>query len=186
MKLGKKFLALLLVGASFTAQAGNDSGEKGASTSVVSVKQQGNVAYVRYAETPVKAVKVNIKDSEGRVIFQEKINATNSFVRPYNLNELAAGAYTVEVIADEITTSELTVKYEAAAPVAGVYVSTKAVANNQLAVVVNNVKAASVLYVYNQNGDVVYTQTVTDNFAKKLIFSELTSVEGFTCKVFRK
>lgn len=70
------------------------------------VNIQNRVIKVLYTNTECCAVKVRLKDEKGTLILTDRIKEENGFMRPYNIEALPAGTYTVEVVDQTGTHSE--------------------------------------------------------------------------------
>jgi hypothetical protein len=185
MNFGKNLLAAtLLLASSFNSFAGNIGEDERTSKASVTVHQNGEFAYVRCAEVQ-KPVQISIRNSQGQVIFQEKISKTESFIRPYNLTQLAKGAYTLEVKGETTVTSNIVIGESSTTSTLPVFIKYGILESNTMKVIVNNVTEPSILNVYDRMGSVVYTTEINDSFASKLIF-EGTDVANYTCEVVKK
>jgi hypothetical protein len=62
------------------------------------VVQRGDVFKVLYSGQSDAPVKVAILDNRGTEVFSEKLDASNGFIRPYNLSQLPRGDYKICVL----------------------------------------------------------------------------------------
>lgn len=88
------FAALVLV--SSVALAGKDEPRR-TGMAVVQVKGSETFKVIYKGETAGK-VKVNIYNSEAKVILSQTINTVDGFILPVNFSGLNAGEYTVEIV----------------------------------------------------------------------------------------
>ena len=94
----KKILALslsvLLCTVVFAGGTDNTSGASG----IAVVKKEASTYKLIYKAAKAGDVRVFIRDSKNEVVFQELIKTSDGFVRPYNLESLAQGEYTMEIV----------------------------------------------------------------------------------------
>lgn len=96
---------LFLAGTTFMANA-NENVSKNYN---LIVKDQGKKLELFYTSEEVKNVRVKIFNSNGTVLFSERINSAK-FLRPYDLSSLKDGKYFLEITIDGVTTKEEFVK----------------------------------------------------------------------------
>lgn len=89
-KLVVVFAALMII--SRVALAGEVNAPKAFSSSV---SLKGEVVKIFYRSESSDRVKVTIYDAASKVVFSEEIKNKSSFVRPYNLENLPYGEYTI-------------------------------------------------------------------------------------------
>src|SRR6266581_2345699 len=96
-----KKLNVILVGVLFCTQvfAGGtiDPNATTASSSAVVKSNSSKIIKVYYKSETTGRVDVSIANSAGQHLFSESIFKTNGFIRPYNLESLPEGEYTVTV-----------------------------------------------------------------------------------------
>ncbi|MBK5278847.1 MAG: hypothetical protein JJE09_08290 [Bacteroidia bacterium] len=73
---------------------------------VAVVKKDASTFNLIYKAEKAGFVKVSILDSKQRTIFQESIKTSEGFTRPYNLESLEKGEYTLEIVDDSGTQVE--------------------------------------------------------------------------------
>ena len=100
----KKTLYIFVVLTLFSSIAfagGNGEDPKDPTKSGLAVIKQGSTFKLFYkCKIESDKVKVTIYNKENEAVFRETIHKTNGFMRPYNLDNLGEGDYTV-VVADE-------------------------------------------------------------------------------------
>jgi flagellar hook assembly protein FlgD len=86
------------------------AGEVDPSASNTSVSLKGEIVKIFYRSENSDKVKVTIYDASSNVVFSEEIKNKSNFIRPYNLEELPFGEYTI-VLEDKNGRSEEKVSY---------------------------------------------------------------------------
>lgn len=104
-KLFVMFGALMII--SRIAFAGEVTTPKATSTSV---SLKGEIVKIFYRSEDSDKVKVTIYDATDKVVFKEEIKKKSSFIRPYNLENLPYGKYTI-VLEDKNGRTEESVMY---------------------------------------------------------------------------
>lgn len=104
-KLIVMFGVLMII--SRVAFAAGETTPKATSTSV---SMKGEIVKIFYRSENSGKVKVTIYDATGKAVFTEEIKRKSSFIRPYNLENLPYGEYTV-VLEDKNGRTEEKVMY---------------------------------------------------------------------------
>jgi flagellar hook assembly protein FlgD len=86
------------------------AGEVAPSASNTSVSLKGEIVKIFYRSENSDKVKVTIYDAASNIVFSEEIKNKPSFVRPYNLEKLPYGVYTI-VLEDKNGKKEEKVSY---------------------------------------------------------------------------
>ena len=132
-------------------------------------KDSSAIFKLHYSKPVMTKVKIQILDEKGKKVFSETINkGTQSFVRPYNLNEVGEGTYTFQVIDNEETTTfEFDYRTEKAAK-ATTLANIKKMDNERVFVMLANQTSTSVTINILENGKNIYTavEAVNGQFAQ--------------------
>jgi len=94
----KKILSILLVLVVISSSAfARRATDKPVPVSGLAVMKNGSTFKVFYKGANASDIKVSILDADNNIVFVETIRKVESFVRPYNFENLAKGEYTIEV-----------------------------------------------------------------------------------------
>ena len=122
------------------------------------VTRNGSKYNVFYKRNEQADVKITIYDSSGKLIFQERLNKVNGFLRPYDFSNLAEGCYAIEINdGSSVVRKSVTYQHEThpllskLAPVAG----TK---NKYLLTVSNKEKQTLTVRIYDDQNDLQYSE----------------------------
>ena len=166
MKTKKLFLALLIMVSAVAAAFGND----GPDLTVVPLKASG-VFKVIYKGNTAGKVKLNIFDSQGKIIHSDNITGKNGFICPLNFRGLPSGSYTIEVV-DEFGRYREEVVYEPSADLKSIHVSRVIDTDNKF-----------LLSVANARNEVVRVKIF--DIHQRLLFSESKVLNGDFAQVYR-
>lgn len=93
----KKFLTILVVLVTVTGHVMATDDKPVSPRGMAVVKSEGGFKLF-YKGNKAQDVTVTIKDATGKTIFTEKIKKRESFIRPYNVNSIGEGEYTIELV----------------------------------------------------------------------------------------
>lgn len=164
-KLVVMFGVLMII--SRVAFAGDVNAPKATATKV---SLKGDVVKIFYRSENSDKVRVTIYDANANIIFSEQIKSESSFVRPYNLENLPYGEYTV-VIEDKNGKTEEKVSY----------VNNKG--TKSLASIISKKESRGVIVALTSKGDADVTYRLLDN-EKNVLYSETQKVNGQSAKSF--
>lgn len=159
----KLLVSALIVCSVFTAKAGENE-EK---TAVAKIKVTTNVtdkkAHLTFIPSSEEKVIVKILDEKGTPIFQEQIQQSEGFTRPYNLSKLNGTEFTFVVKEGKNTYEEKISLSEINSVEVNFYATARTLENNkiELKVLKNEVGPVTVI-VKDQNGNALYSNTVAD------------------------
>ena len=163
-KLVVMFGVLMII--SRVALAGEVNAPKATNTSVT---MKGEVVKIFYRSENADRVKVTIYDAAAKAVFSEEIKNRSSFVRPYNLENLPFGEYTI-VLEDRNGRTEERVTY--AKPAVQVQANIIKVRDSRKAIVTLFSNAAT---------EVTYSVLDIDN---NVLYSQTQKVNGQAAKSF--
>lgn len=102
-----KKITLLVAGVLVSAFAIASEPGEGSASKLALVKHNESTFKLYYQAAEKSNVTVTLTDSRGKEIFKEWFRKTDGFIRPYNLNGLSQGAYTVTVNNGQTTSTEI-------------------------------------------------------------------------------
>lgn len=152
-KLVVVFAALMII--SRVALAGEVNAPKAFSSSV---SLKGEVVKIFYRSESSDRVKVTIYDAAAKVVFSEEIKNKSSFVRPYNLENLPYGEYTI-VLEDRNGKTEEKVTYAKQSVNAQASIIKSKSGRKALVTVFSNGETEITYNVLDINDNVLYTQS---------------------------
>src|SRR6188768_3753575 len=97
MKTKSLFIAALVVVSASVAAFGKEEPTSNKGMAVVPVKGS-EVFKVIYKGEAAGRVKLNVYNTESKLVFSETISGTDGFIRPLNFSGLTAGEYTIELV----------------------------------------------------------------------------------------
>ncbi len=132
------------------------------------IKKTGTTTYnLFYKNTERSDVKVSIIDAQNKIVFSEKINATDGFVRPYNFSELGEGEYTLQ-IEDNAGLKKEQISYSAGRVGNLLNVVRLAEANKYLVTAVGKIDQVVTVKIFNNEGEIIYIEStkLNEDFGK--------------------
>lgn len=102
-----KKITLLVAGVLVSAFALASGPGEGSASKLALVKRSESTLKLYYQTAEKSNVTVTLTDSRGKEIYKEWFKKTNGFIRPYNLEGLKEGSYTVTVDDGQSTRSEV-------------------------------------------------------------------------------
>lgn len=168
MKTKSLFFAALILVSAVASAAGKDEPRR---TGMVIVPVKGTEVFkVIYKGESAGKVKLNIYDSNTKLILTETFSGIDGFICPLNFAGLEAGEYTIELI-DATGKKSAKVTYNTRKNAKHVHVSkVSALADKYLLSVVNTSAASDEINVkiYDANSNLVYSETkeVKGHFAQ--------------------
>lgn len=145
------------------------AGEVVPSASNTSVSLKGEIVKIFYRSEDSEKVKVTIYDASSKAVFSEEIKNKPSFVRPYNLENLPYGEYTI-VLEDKNGKKEEKVSF----------VKKAAEVN---ASIIHNKESRKALVTLFSKGETEVTYSVLD-INNNVLFSKTEKVNGQAAKAF--
>jgi flagellar hook assembly protein FlgD len=163
-KLVVMFGALMII--SRIAFAGEGATPEATRTSV---SMKGEIVKIFYRSENSDKVKVTIYDAASQVVFTEEIKRKSNFIRPYNLENLPYGEYTI-VLEDKSGRTEEKVMY------------VKETADVQ-ATIIHKKQSRKVLVTLFSTGETEVTYRVLD-INNTVLYSQSEKVNGQAAKAF--
>lgn len=148
------------------AFAGGETTPKATHTSV---SMKGEIVKIFYQSENSDKVKVTIYDAASNAVFTEEIKGKSNFIRPYNLENLPYGDYTI-VLEDKNGRTEEKVRY------AKEEVSTRAT-------IIHKKQSRKALVTLFSTGETEVTYRVLD-INNNVLYSESETVNGQAAKSF--
>jgi Domain of unknown function (DUF3244) len=145
------------------------AGEVAPSASNTSVSLKGEIVKISYRSEDSEKVRVTIYDAASNVVFSEEIRNKPSFIRPYNLENLAYGEYTI-VLEDKNGRKEEKVSY------------VKKSAEVQASIIHKKESRKAMVTLYSK-GETEVTYSVLD-INNNVLFSKTEKVNGQAAKAF--
>lgn len=164
MKTKQLIMATLLTVMSAAAGATDDD-KPVASAKVNVIAGEGDVYHVLVRGDVDANVTINIRNEENKLVFTETIRKLHTFRRPYNLEKLPRGVYTIEVVDEDTTTVTIYHKideelgYVETATPAPAFIKMDSLAGREvykLTIVKRGKKKASIT-IYNDRKEVLYS-----------------------------
>lgn len=192
MKTKSLFIAaLILIGASLAAFGKEEPTNKG--LAIVSVKGSEVFKVIYKAETAGK-VKLNIYNTDARLVFTQTFMGTSGFICPLNFTGLEAGEYTIELIDGSGKRKEKVMHKHVEVSASSVHISKVATETGKYIVSVASTGNEQIsVKIYDAANNLVHNETnsVDGNFAqlytvKNIVGSltfEVTDKAGNTKKV---
>lgn len=140
-----------------------------AGSSKIKVSSDSTATFkVYYTNQDAQKVKVTIYNESGKKVFGEIIQNSNGFVRPYNMSELPAGNYTIEV-ADKQEVKSFEFAYNTKSDDNNLTAFVNRYTNNKFLLGLGNGSNDAVtIQILNHKNEVVYTanEVVANQFAQ--------------------
>ncbi len=175
----KSIVVLAFLAASLGAFASGVSKIKVATDSSATFK-------VYYTNTEAQKVTVNIFNKKGKKVFTEVIKNEKGFVRPYNMSELPAGVYSIQII-DNQEVKNFDVEFKAnnnADSALSVFINN--FGENKFFLGMGNGSNDKVtIRIINSNNEELYTadEVVVNQFAQ--LFNIASANKGVTFQIFK-
>ena len=170
-KLVVMFGVLMII--SRIAFAGEVTTPKAATTSV---SLKGEIVKIFYQSEDSDNVKVTIYDAADNVVFKEEIKKKSSFIRPYNLENLPYGEYTI-VLEDRNGKTEERVNYAREEVAIQASIIHKKESRKAIVILASTGKTEVTYSVLDINDNVLYSQSETVNGQAAKAFN-LNKVKG--------
>lgn len=177
MKTKALFFALLLAAVSTTAFAKEDPG-----MAIVSSKGS-EIFKVIYKGASTGKVKLNILNSQKRVIYSETISGLNGFICPVNFKGLASGNYTIELV-DNTGRYQEQVTYKPVSELKSIHVSKLAHEEGKYLLAVANAQDEPIsVRIFDELQRVLYNESKTLKGDYAEVFKLVNDRKGYTFEV---
>ncbi len=178
MKLTTAAAALLIV-STVAFGADSDKDKKAKSSKVTVVQNTQQKFKLVYLEQNQGKVKVNIKNSDGVIVYHQSVNNEDGFSQSYSFEKLPEGTYTFEITRPDGTRLTQEVEHRMTMAQPEIKANLLDINDNKkfrLAVVKYNTKPVKV-NIFNESDELVHSETINSRESFRKIY-DLSELEG--------